>query len=212
MCLIDKVAHQKESSEYARFPPTGDGGGADEQQQYYSRSSRNPQVNQAMMQQRNQGVMFLGSQSRASEMSTMVSVLSHVVSGQRAGDWGYGGNVAGEVSSAFGLSGPSPDSPSASGLWIGQKRGRDDETSSELVESAAPRVQRSSADFTGPHADSSSAATSGVYIYIPINKYQLSPIFFFFLNSSFLPLFPFGDNLGDSATVSFPYILLRKIT
>ena len=143
MCLIDKVAHRGGSSGYARFPPAGDAGGADEQQEYYSQSSRNRQVNQAMMQQRNQGVMFLGSQSQASEMSTMVSALAHVASGQRAGDWGYGGNVAGEVSSGFGLSGPSADSPSASGLWIGQKRGREDETSAQLVESAAPRVQRS---------------------------------------------------------------------
>ncbi|MBA0623954.1 hypothetical protein Godav_009384 [Gossypium davidsonii] len=160
MCLIDKVAHRGGSSGYARFPPAGDAGGADEQQEYYSQSSRNRQVNQAMMQQRNQGVMFLGSQSQASEMSTMVSALAHVMSGQRAGDWGYGGNVAGEVSSGFGLSGPSADSPSASGLWIGQKRGREDEASAQLVESAAPRVQRSFADFRGSHADSSSAATS----------------------------------------------------
>ncbi|MBA0566236.1 hypothetical protein Golob_011071 [Gossypium lobatum] len=160
MCLIDKVAHRGGSSGYARFPPAGDAGGADEQQEDYSQSSRNRQLNQAMMQQRNQGVMFLGSQSQASEMSTMVSALAHVMSGQRAGDWGYGGNVAGEVSSGFGLSGPSADSPSASGLWIGQKRGREDEASAQLVESAAPRVQRSFADFRGSHADSSSAATS----------------------------------------------------
>ncbi|KAG8492008.1 hypothetical protein CXB51_015302 [Gossypium anomalum] len=35
-----------------------------------------------------------------------------------------------------------------------------DETSAQLVESAAPRVQRIFADFRGSHADSSSAATS----------------------------------------------------
>ncbi|KAG8484813.1 hypothetical protein CXB51_021187 [Gossypium anomalum] len=35
-----------------------------------------------------------------------------------------------------------------------------DETSTQLVESAAPRVQRSFADFRGSHVDSSSAATS----------------------------------------------------
>ncbi|KAG8499873.1 hypothetical protein CXB51_006527 [Gossypium anomalum] len=37
-----------------------------------------------------------------------------------------------------------------------------DETSAQLVESAAPRVQRSFADFRGSHADSSSAATSAM--------------------------------------------------
>ncbi|KAK5786639.1 hypothetical protein PVK06_041277 [Gossypium arboreum] len=42
-----------------------------------------------------------------------------------------------------------------------------DETSVQLVESAAPRVQRSFADFRGSHADSSSAATFSQHLHSP---------------------------------------------
>ncbi|KAK8580162.1 hypothetical protein V6N13_143286 [Hibiscus sabdariffa] len=163
MCLLNKVAHQRGSSGYARFTPAGDGGGGEDEQREYSQLSQIQELNQPMMQHRNQAGMFFGQQGQSTEMSAMVSALSHVVSGQRAAaDWGYGANIAGKVSSGFAHSSPSADSPSgsgsSSGVWIGQKRGREDETSVQLIESAPRGVQRNFADFRGD--SSSSAATS----------------------------------------------------
>ncbi|XP_022773417.1 ethylene-responsive transcription factor ABR1-like [Durio zibethinus] len=184
MCLPNKVAHQRGSGEYVRFPPVGDGGGGTEEQQQDSYSqeiqpqlSQIRELNQPVMQHGNQAEIFFGSQSQASEMSAIVSALTHVVSGQRATDWGYGANLAGMVSSSFGpthsgsaaapsaVYSPSYSSSSASpsgsgsGLWIGQKRGREEEGTAQLIESV-PRVQRAFADFRGSHADSSSGATA----------------------------------------------------
>ncbi|XVF64329.1 hypothetical protein PTKIN_Ptkin09bG0160300 [Pterospermum kingtungense] len=178
MCLLNKVAHQRESGEYVRFPPVGDGGTEQQQeeeeedsysQEIRSQLSQFRQPNQpVMMQHRNQAEMFFGSQSQATEMSAMVSALTHVVSGQRAAaDWGYGANLAAMVSSTFGpthsASAASPSgsgSASGSGLWIGQKRGREEEgTATQLIESV-PRVQRAFPDFRGSHADLSSGATT----------------------------------------------------
>ncbi|KAE8701832.1 Detected protein of unknown function [Hibiscus syriacus] len=107
--------------------------------------------------------MFFGQQGQSTEMSAMVSALAHVVSGQRvAADWGHGAYIAaGKVSSGFANSSSSADSPSgsgsSSGVWVGQKRGRGDETSAQLIESAPRGVQRTFADF---RADTSSPATS----------------------------------------------------
>ncbi|XWS23526.1 hypothetical protein CRYUN_Cryun28dG0022000 [Craigia yunnanensis] len=180
MCLLNKVAHQRRSGEYVRFPPVGDGGTEEQpQQDSYSQEiqyqlSQIRELNQPMMQHRNQAEMFFGTQSQGTEMSTMVSALTDVVSGQRAADWGYGANLSGMVSSRFGHTGSAAStsavyypsysssaspSGSSSGLWIGQKRGREEEVTAQLIESV-PRVQRAFSDFRGSHADSSSGATT----------------------------------------------------
>ncbi|XP_022750080.1 ethylene-responsive transcription factor ABR1-like [Durio zibethinus] len=179
MCPLNKVAHHRGLGEYVRFPPVGDGGTEEEQQEdsysqeIQSHLSQIRELNQPMMQYRNQAEMFFGTQSQGTEMSAIVSTLTHVVSGQRTADWGYGANLAGMVSSSFGHSG-SASSPSAvysppsgsgsgsrsgSGLWIGQKRGREGEVTAQLIESV-PRVQRAFADLRGSHADSSSGVTT----------------------------------------------------
>ncbi|XVF37228.1 hypothetical protein REPUB_Repub19eG0128400 [Reevesia pubescens] len=181
MCLLNKVAHQRGSGEYVMFPPVGDGGTEEQKkqeeeeedsysQEIQSQLSQIRELNQPMMQQhRNQAEMLYGSQSQATETSEMVSGLTHVVSGQRAADWGgYRANLAGMVSSSFAhsVSAASPSSysssaasPSGSGLWIGQKRGREEEVTAQLIESV-PRVQRAFADFRGSHDNSSSGATT----------------------------------------------------
>ncbi|XP_022766289.1 ethylene-responsive transcription factor ABR1-like [Durio zibethinus] len=178
MCLLNKVAHQRGSGEYVRCPPVEDGGPEEQQQDSYSQEiqsqfSQIQELNQPMMQHRNQAEMYFGSQSQATEMSAMASALTHVFPGQRAPDWGYGAKLAGMVSSSFGRSGsaasPSSYSSSASpsgsgsssgsGLWIGQKRGREEKDAAQLIESV-PRVQRAFADFRGSHADSSSGASA----------------------------------------------------
>ncbi|XVE55127.1 hypothetical protein DITRI_Ditri03aG0135600 [Diplodiscus trichospermus] len=179
MCLLNKVAHQRGSG---RLPPVGDGG-TEEQQDSYSQEMQSQlsqirQLNQLMMMQsRNQAAeMFFGTQSQGTEMSTVVSALTHAASGQRPADWGYGANLAGMVSSSFGHAGSaaspstvyspsysssaSPSgSGSGSGFWIGQKRGREEEVNAQLIESV-PRVPRAFAEFRGSHADSSSGATT----------------------------------------------------
>ncbi|XWS15288.1 hypothetical protein CRYUN_Cryun35bG0082800 [Craigia yunnanensis] len=129
--------------------------------------------------------MFFGTQSQGTEMSAMVSALTHVVSGQRAADWGYGANLAGIVSTSFGHTGsavspsalyspssyssPPPSgsgSGSGSGLWIGQKRGRGEEVTAQLIESV-PSVQRAFADFRGSHTDSSSVTEESTNVVAP---------------------------------------------
>ncbi|KAL4334966.1 hypothetical protein GQ457_07G022310 [Hibiscus cannabinus] len=155
MCLLNKVAHQRGSSEYARFPPAGDGGGAGDEQGEYSQLSQIQELSGPMMPHRDRGGMFFGQQGESTEMSGMVA---RVGSGQRAAaDWGHGANMAGKVSSGFAHSGSSADSPSgsgsSSGIWVGQKRGREDEASVQLIESSPRGIQTT-------FVDSSSAATS----------------------------------------------------
>ncbi|XVF29826.1 hypothetical protein REPUB_Repub16aG0004500 [Reevesia pubescens] len=193
MCLFNKVAHQRGSGDYVRFPPVEDGGTEQHEQEQQEQHSYGQEIQsqlfqirelnqQSMMQQhRNdqaQAEMLFGTQSQGTEMSAMVSALTHVVSGQRAAvraDWGYGANLAGMISSSFRhtVSAASPSavyspssysssaSPSASGsgLWIGQKRGREEEVTAQLIESV-PRVQRAFVDFRSSHADSSPGATT----------------------------------------------------
>ncbi|KAG4142142.1 hypothetical protein ERO13_D06G115000v2 [Gossypium hirsutum] len=160
MCLLNKVAHQRGSGEYVRFPPAGYGG-AEEEQDGYSHQIQSQQNQPMMMQQH-------GNRAQATQMSG----LTHGVSGQRAA--AYGANLAGMASSSFGYSGsasaapPSP-SPSASpsgsgsgsgsGLWIGQKRGREEEVTAQFIESL-PSVQRNFAGFRGSIANSSCGATT----------------------------------------------------
>ncbi|KAE8682293.1 ERF110 protein [Hibiscus syriacus] len=168
MCLLNKVAHQRGSSEYSRFPTAGDGGGPKDEQEEYSQLSQIQQMSHPMMQHRNQAEMFLGQQGQSTEMSAMVSALAHVVSGQRvAADWGHGAcMIAGNVSSGFALSSSSADSPSgcgsSSGVWVGQKRGRGDETSAQLIESAPRGVQRTFADSSSPATSVGEESTSVV--------------------------------------------------
>ncbi|KAL6315520.1 hypothetical protein AAG906_000820 [Vitis piasezkii] len=166
MCKL-KVANPRDSGEYVRFPAAGGG---------------NEDVGPPPPQQSEEPVpvasetMYSG-YSRASEMSAMVSALTHVVSGQRAGDYGYASGfigAAGGVTSSFGSGGSgiytsssplsayssSSGSGSASGSasWVGQKRGRELEAATQYSETV-PRVYRGFGDFRVSHSESSSGAT-----------------------------------------------------
>lgn len=84
--------------------------------------------------------MFSG-YSRAREMTAMVSALTHVVSGQRAGEWVYrtdtgggGGGVRSNTFATGSASGSSPSSSSGSGSWAGQKRGREQQESASTAQ------------------------------------------------------------------------------
>jgi hypothetical protein len=106
--------------------------------------------------------MFEGYNSTG-EMSTIVSALTHVVSGQRSSAWTYkmpemappfgGGGGGGGDSVIYSANSPSQAiSSSSSGSWAGQKRGRDpDENVSRLQEN----VQRL---FRGVELEESSSS------------------------------------------------------
>nr|QNI23896.1 AP2/ERF transcription factor [Camptotheca acuminata] len=152
-----KVANPRDSGEYARLPVTDateEGGPSDQQIQ----SQEQMQQAEALAAEA-EAPMFSGySQSR--EMSLMVSALTHVVSGQRIGDW------SGAVTSSFGggsgiYSSNSPSSAyssSSSGSWAGQKRGREEESVNQFSEQIE-RVYRGFGEFRGSHGDSSSVTT-----------------------------------------------------
>ncbi|GAV64927.1 AP2 domain-containing protein [Cephalotus follicularis] len=157
MCLL-KVAHQRGTDEYARFQ----GGGGDEDNHEES-SSQGAPLNQAPHHGNElefAPTMYMGYSTKPGEMSAMVSALTHVVSGQRTADWGYeagvtssfGGHGSGiSTSGVFSSHIPPPGSGSgsgsSSGLWIGQKRGREEGTGDGSLQ----RVYRGFGDFTTSH-------------------------------------------------------------
>lgn len=179
---ILKVANQRgDPGEYTRYPAT------DNYDNQEERSYTAPQILSQLNQPVEQHVevtqsphMFMGYSSSA-EMS-MVSELTHVVSGQRGStsDWGSYGAVGlggATITSNFGRAAPgsntsTPASPplsaysstsgSGSGLWIGQKRGREEEAgaAAQLMESF-PRVYRGFNDFRSSQGDSSSSGATG---------------------------------------------------
>ncbi|XP_011042884.1 PREDICTED: ethylene-responsive transcription factor ABR1-like isoform X2 [Populus euphratica] len=176
---ILKVANQRgDPREYTRYPAT------DNYDNQEERSYTAPQIRSQLNQPVEQHVevtqsphMFMGYSS--STGMSMVSELTHVVSGQRGStsDWGSyaaGGLGGATITSTFGQAAPgsntsTPASPplsaysstSGSGLWIGQKRGREEEAgaAAQLMESL-PRVYRGFNDFRSSQGDSSSSGAT----------------------------------------------------
>ncbi|KAM2731473.1 hypothetical protein EV2_035129 [Malus domestica] len=125
--------------------------------------------------------MFLGYSQAATEMSAMVSALTHVVSGQRGSDsWGHVGS--GGVTSSFGQL-YSSSFPSASPLsaafsssaspgshnWVGQKRGREEDLDSasasasaqtQFMESGNRAFRGGYSDYRGTQSESPSGGAS----------------------------------------------------
>lgn len=180
MCL-PKVANQRGSDHerYIRFQADNQdhvyGGDEQPETSEYSQELNQPS---SADQYQNQYVnleagvpptMFSG-YSRPTEMSAMVSALTHVVSGQRSG---YASGLSGAVSSSFGQALYSPSgSGSGSGSWSGQKRGREEDatgTSHQLLESSSSsRAFRGLAhDFrTTQQLDSSPTTATGQFDFI----------------------------------------------
>ncbi|XP_010246271.1 PREDICTED: ethylene-responsive transcription factor ERF110-like isoform X2 [Nelumbo nucifera] len=112
---------------------------------------------------------ILSSYNRSREMSAMVSALTHVVSGERSGDWIYRPNFSGFAAPTLASSGvavtyaaASPSSSytssytsSSSLSGVGQKRGREEESSSQLPE-AVSRIYRGFGEFRTSLGESSS--------------------------------------------------------
>ncbi|GLT67456.1 hypothetical protein SLA2020_397660 [Shorea laevis] len=196
MCLL-KVANQRGSGEYVSFPGQDSGGGGDDFERYGQEGPPEISQTQEMYQPIHpvdvtvQEPMF-SDNTRAREMSAMVSALRHVVSGQRAGGvWGQAtGMMSGAATSSFGglystspsppplsaysssYTSPSPPlsalssssgsafaSASGSSSWSGQKRGREEEGVTQLIESIPRGYRGPVADFRLSQGDSASGAT-----------------------------------------------------
>ncbi|OAY58494.1 ethylene-responsive transcription factor ABR1 [Manihot esculenta] len=172
MCLLNvKVANQKGSGEYSRSPATTDSGDDDDHQRYPQIVTSQSGLNQPVQVPTQSPTMFPGYGGCTGEMSAMVSALSHVVSGQRAGDWGHGAGLGSVITSGYGgiglasaSSSSSSSSPalsaysstSGSGFWIGQKRGREEVGATQSM----PRVYRGFGDFRSSQGDSSSSGAT----------------------------------------------------
>ncbi|XP_039071252.1 ethylene-responsive transcription factor ABR1-like, partial [Hibiscus syriacus] len=151
--LLNKVAHQRRSGEFIRFPPVEDGGSDQPQQEEEEEEGG---FRQGRRRNRDdEADMFFGPQShQATEMSAMVSALTNVVSSGQivpAGAWGYPSDLD---DAWFGHTQSGSAAGSGSAPWkTGRKRRREEEIMAQLVE-PEPGAQR------GSHADPSSAAIS----------------------------------------------------
>ncbi|KAL5714901.1 hypothetical protein ACHQM5_016803 [Ranunculus cassubicifolius] len=101
-------------------------------------------------------------QSSNREMSAMISALTHVVSGTGSSDSGYGAayhHLPSSVSSGTtSISSPSYSSSSWSS-GVAQKRGREEESGSQISAQISTKMSRNIHDFRISHGDSSSSVT-----------------------------------------------------
>ncbi|ESR47738.1 hypothetical protein CICLE_v10001138mg [Citrus x clementina] len=173
MCILNKVANQRGSVEGSSFP-TGSGGEAQDQQDDQSYGQENIIESQSGHFQRATSNQITESPSTAAaslmgygharEMSAMVSALTRVVSGQRAAtDVGYSATGFGLASASASVS-ASP--ASASGLWIGHKRGREEAEAAQLAGSL-PRLYRGFEEPTSSIAAPATTATTTTTATIP---------------------------------------------
>ncbi|XP_057974858.1 ethylene-responsive transcription factor ABR1-like [Malania oleifera] len=180
MCLL-KVADPKDSSQYVRFQAQSGGGGGGDGQSQDSSSLQYSHVDLSAPPAAPAAAPppILVGYGRAGETSAMVSALTQVVSGQgTTGGWAH---QAADLGGAFvpGASAMVMDSPSApayspsssyyasaalasaSASWVGQKRGREQESAGQLPESVIPRVLRGFSELrASPRGESSSSAAA----------------------------------------------------
>nr|QWQ79376.1 AP2_27 [Zanthoxylum armatum] len=148
MCIL-KVANQRGSGEWSRFPASG---GDDEAQDKQDQDTIGSYVSHNFEEPRNEmepsaaaaSSMLMGD-GQARDTSAMVSALTRVVSGQRADTQA---SASSSPASAY----------SASGLWIGQKRGREEAETAQLADSY-PRIYRGIGDFIYSSSSSSGVIT-----------------------------------------------------
>ncbi|KAF5467721.1 hypothetical protein F2P56_011949 [Juglans regia] len=184
MCLLIKVANQRGSGKSVRFPAR-DSGGEDELGRLYGQEEL-PEI-LPQTQETDRGIHHPGVTMREpifSDLSRtttdMVSELRQVVSGQRGGGWGqHGTSMSGTaVTSSFGgVYSPSPSPPlsayssssgsgfaSASGFssWSGQKRGREEEGVTQLIDSIPRGFRGSGVDHFRASRGGDPESTSGV--------------------------------------------------
>lgn len=116
--------------------------------------------------------MFLG-YSPPAEMSAMVSALTHVVSGQRHVVSGLSGGVASSFGQVYSAASDSPPlssfssniTSSSGSSWVGQKRGREEQTTSaaaqaQLMDQTNRAYRGGYVDFRATQPESSTGATT----------------------------------------------------
>lgn len=143
------------------------GGGSQQFQQAQILSFEQEQANYLLSAAAAAATPMFSGYSQPSEMSAMVTALTHVVSGQRSGEWGFNRpDPSGSVTMSFGGAGSviqSANSPSSayssssSGSWAGQKRGRDQEETVSGYPEHAQRVYRGFEDFRSGESSSAKA-------------------------------------------------------
>ncbi|XP_050364702.1 ethylene-responsive transcription factor ABR1-like [Argentina anserina] len=114
--------------------------------------------------------MYMGYSQPAAEMSAMVSALTHVVSGQRHVVSGSSGGVASSFGQVYSAANPRPlsafssnnnnNSSSSSGSWVGQKRGREEQTQALLMDQSNRAYRGGYVDFRATQPDISTGATA----------------------------------------------------
>lgn len=154
--LIIKVADRRSTGKYVDYPPaadtTGDEEEEEEEEQRPPTQHRLP--NQQQIQLMDEAVMpMYSAYGRPSEMSAIVSALTHVVSGTRGSQHGGTYRSTSTSLSAY----DSASAGSSSQLpWtcIGQKRDRDEAGSSSQFLTDSPSSQR---DYYGIYSSGSVA-------------------------------------------------------
>lgn len=176
MCFL-KVANQR-SSGVGQFQAQNDDAVVEYEEAATAELMNNQSLPGVGLQRPPQNVspsIFLG-YSRPSEMSAMVSALTHVVSGQRHVVSGLSGGVAssfGQVYSAAASDSPplssfSSNITSSSGSsWVGQKRGREEQTTSaaaqaQLMDQTNRAYRGGYVDFRATQPESPTGATTTV--------------------------------------------------
>ncbi|KAJ8769716.1 hypothetical protein K2173_005362 [Erythroxylum novogranatense] len=162
MCLLNfKVANSRGSDQYIRYPDT-DSGGANQEERYSEDEPPPPPPQQSP----SQSFHFHQINPPLNQMSAVISALTRVVSGHQSGREmvRQGDSLGGAVitpcfeptsasssglyfSSSSPLSAYSSTSSGGSGFWnIGQKRGREQESATQLMDSVT-RVYRGFREF-----------------------------------------------------------------
>ncbi|XP_040997613.1 ethylene-responsive transcription factor ABR1-like isoform X2 [Juglans microcarpa x Juglans regia] len=186
MCLLIKVANQRGSGKSVKFPAQ-DSGGEHELGRLYGQEEL-PEI-LPRTQETDQGIHHPGVTMREPIFSDhsrtttdMVSELRQVVSGQRGGGWGQHGTSmsGGAVTSSFGgvySPSPSPSPPlsayssssrsgfasaSGSSSWSGQKRGREEEGVTQLIDSIPRGFRGYGVDHFRASQGGDRESTSGV--------------------------------------------------
>ncbi|KAJ0086768.1 hypothetical protein Patl1_08014 [Pistacia atlantica] len=226
MCRL-KVANRRGSNEDSRFNnPAGDhggggGGGDDDDHQDESQEIelqlshfRGPSNNPQTFGSESESLL---SYSRAGELSAMVSALTRVVSGSGSGS---GQQAGGQIttSSGFGhsvtaasslTSSSSAGSGSGSGFWIGQKRGREEDSLAESVQRVYRGFGRGDSSSSGASAAMTTIATAVTPPPMPPSNTQMgssvqSPL----LSSSSSPSYLVGppSSSGSSSSSTFPLL------
>lgn len=150
MCLLN-VANR------GKYPATthGGGDGDDEQDERYTQEVIESQLSHFRTGDETGSMnSTTAGYNRSTEMSAMVSALTHVVSGQRVADYWTS-------TSSTGGSGVSP--VFSSSVFVGQKRNREEQSEAQLMESSLPRVYRG---FGGFRTDSSSSSGAIICSYL----------------------------------------------